>query len=108
MWRIVLGVCILSIFRGEALAADMPARLSAKAPVIVSPTWSGFYAGINAGWGWSTAKATGSAAGPVAADFAGIPPLSANANGGLFGFQLGYNWQIASWVLGMEGDIDAA
>jgi opacity protein-like surface antigen len=73
--------------------------------------WSGFYAGVNAGWGWSSTKGTatpaGAVAGPLFIDGA-IPPFSAHENGGLLGVNLGYNWQNGPWLLGIEGDLNAA
>src|SRR5262249_3700484 len=55
--------------------------------------WSGLYAGINGGFGWGSSS------------WDGIP-ASFDVNGGLFGGQLGYNWQFGPWVLGIEGDAD--
>src|SRR5689334_16102348 len=56
MRRIWLAVFALAASHGGALAADLPARSYTKAPV-VDPgiNWSGFYAGINAGYGRGSA-----------------------------------------------------
>jgi outer membrane immunogenic protein len=83
-----------------ATAADMAARPYTKAaPVYVDPTynWSGFYIGINGGWGSSRNRYEWS--GP-----AGVTALgySADATGGTIGGQIGYNWQAGSWVFGLE------
>jgi outer membrane immunogenic protein len=79
-----------------AAAADLPARTYSKAPAIMEAAydWSGFYAGINGGWGtgtvnWSLDDGTGDEG-------------SHNPSGGTFGGQLGYRWQMASWVFGLE------
>ena len=69
-----------------ASAADMPARSYTKAPPLVQIyNWTGFYAGVNAGGGWTT---------------------SGNASGFVGGAQIGYNWQTpgSPLVLGIEGD----
>lgn len=96
-------------FHGSAFAADMALKTPIPAPDESAPTWAGLYGGVDAGWGWTTANATGTAAGAVAADFAArIPPFAANADGGLFGLQLGYNWEAARWIFGLEADVDAA
>ena len=91
-----------------ASAADMAPRYT-KAPVIVEPiyNWTGFYIGGNAGYSWGRSRndayyynnttnlllATGSSA--------------FDMNGWVAGGQLGYNWQSARWVLGLEGDAQA-
>jgi outer membrane immunogenic protein len=54
-------------------------------------TWTGFYAGLNAGYGWANTSLTGVTG-------------SSNLNGFVGGGQIGYNWQISSLVLGLEGD----
>jgi outer membrane immunogenic protein len=81
-----------------SFAADLP-RPSYKAPIYSVPgyNWTGFYAGINAGYGfgksdWSGAGGTG----------------STSPKGAVAGVTLGYNLQTGSWVWGLEGDFDAS
>lgn len=81
-----------------SFAADLP-RQSYKAPIYSVPgySWTGFYAGINAGYGfgksdWSGTGGTG----------------STSPKGALAGVTLGYNLQTGSWVWGIEGDFDAS
>jgi outer membrane immunogenic protein len=86
-----------------ASAADLPARTYTKAPPMAVPMydWSGFYIGINGGGGsarncWAVANA---GAGPI------NPPAfegCENATGATAGGQIGYRWQSASWVFGLE------
>jgi outer membrane immunogenic protein len=82
-----------------ALAADLSRPLPPpSAPVW---NWTGFYAGLNGGYGWVTD--------PVL--FTGPTQLGIrdNPSGSLFGVQLGYNWQwTPEWVFGVETDIDWA
>ena len=68
-----------------------------KAPVYAPAySWTGFYAGINGGWGFGTSKWD-------------IPPTgSFDIDGGLVGGTLGYNYQFGQGVVGIEGDIDWA
>lgn len=56
-------------------------------------SWTGFYIGGHAGYGWS--KFTGN--GTFGVD-------TVNAKGFLAGAQLGYNYQIGQFVIGVEGD----
>jgi outer membrane immunogenic protein len=74
-----------------ASAADLPR----KAPAYVAPVgynWTGFYLGVNAGYGWTSS------------DFGG------DANGFVGGGQIGYNWQAlgSPLVLGIEADFQGA
>ena len=101
-------------------AADLPARPFAKAPAMVDPAynWTGFYVGVNAGYGWGreTADYAGgdtltsflfSFTGPLGG---GTPPGPAGVNpkGAFGGVQAGYNWQINKFVVGVEVDFDGA
>jgi outer membrane immunogenic protein len=79
-----------------ASAADIrpPPPPVTKAPVVVPPyNWSGFYLGINGGYGFGRAKWDGL-------------PAKFDVNGGMAGGQLGYNWQFGQFVYGLEGDGD--
>jgi outer membrane immunogenic protein len=60
-------------------------------------TWNGFYAGINAGYGFGTSKWTDSVTGVSTGGF--------DINGALIGGTAGYNTQLGGFVLGIEGDI---
>ena len=88
----------------NASAADMAPRYKAPPPII-APVWSwtGFYAGIHAGGGWSDSSIT------QRNDlFPGFDTASfgnGNRAGVVGGGQIGYNWQFApNWLLGIEGD----
>jgi outer membrane immunogenic protein len=80
-----------------AVAADLPARAPAytKAPAIVQAAydWSGFYIGINGGGATSKLDWNADGFGDEG---------SHNATGGTVGGQVGYRWQMSSWVFGLE------
>lgn len=79
-----------------SFAADMP-RPSYKAPIysVSSYNWTGFYAGINGGYGFGTSNWSGPGT-----------TGSTKPKGALAGVTLGYNLQTGSWVWGLEGDVD--
>jgi outer membrane immunogenic protein len=74
------------------------------------PGGTGFYLGINGGYGWSQNKVTGTPYQSFAPSGNGtaVPAFSHNQGpaGSITGIQGGYNYQINNWVLGGEGDFD--
>jgi outer membrane immunogenic protein len=111
MHRLVIvaaGLLAIAGVASGASAADLPARTYTKAPAIAPPIydWTGFYIGLNGGGASSHECLTiTSVAG------AAVVPNSEgchNATGGLAGGQIGYRWQSAHWVLGVEAQGDWA
>jgi outer membrane immunogenic protein len=87
---------MVAAMASPSFAADMP-RPVYKAPIYVAPfSWTGFYVGINGGYGWG--KSNWSNAVVSTGDF--------NIKGPFVGGTVGYNLQTGSWVWGLEGDID--
>ncbi len=72
-----------------------------------STSWTGFYAGVNLGGAWGTSCANFNATSPDgAATYSGSScPNNASFTGG---GQIGYNYQMGSWVAGLEGDVEGA
>lgn len=100
-WLASAGLVALGM-AAPASAADLAARPYTKAPpapVVAVYDWTGFYIGINGGGG-SSHKCW---------DF--VDPVTGllsregchNATGGTVGGQIGYRWQSANWVFGIEG-----
>jgi outer membrane immunogenic protein len=100
MKKILLASVALFGFAGAASAADLPMRAAPPAPIIAAAplfTWTGFYVGVNAGYGWSND------------DFDAVDFADDEDDGGFVGgAQVGYNYQIGSFVVGLEGDIQYA
>lgn len=100
MNKILIGAAIGVLAATSASAAD----LAVKAPVASPPPpiWTGFYAGLHAGWAWDALSATTTS---VNTDLLGLPTShSLDRNGPVYGGQAGYNVQLANWVVGIEGD----
>jgi outer membrane immunogenic protein len=93
-----------------AQAADLRAP-SYKAPIYTAPAandWSGFYVGGNAGYGFGSANVT-SSVGPGGLNddaIAAAQSPSLSPKGFTGGLQAGYNYQMGSWVFGIEADIN--
>lgn len=109
---------------GQAAAADLeyvPPPVYAPAPPPFVPTWQGFYVGGHVGYGEANvdvrnefdyfefepndpdADADGFLPGLFNTFESGLSP-----NGLIGGVQGGYNWQMNSLVLGIEGDVSFA
>jgi outer membrane immunogenic protein len=106
MKRFLVAILAAAFGATSALAADLPARIYTKAPVLVDPgyNWSGFYIGGNVGYSWGRSSDTSNltnGANTVLFTSAG----SSNLDGFVGGGQAGYNWQMQSWVWGLEADI---
>jgi len=105
----ILGLVAVGM-AAPASAADIAARPSPTPQWIPAPMiydWSGFYIGLNGGWGqshncWDFIT--------VGAAFApdGARDGCTDASGGVFGGQFGYRWQGGNWVFGMEAQGDWA
>ena len=113
MKRIAFAGCFLLFLVGTSVAdaADLPVKGPTFAPLPFS--WTGFYIGGNVGAGFGTTE-TSVNVGPALTAVTGTPvdatvPLTSETfNGFIGGIQAGYNWQAGVFVLGVEGDFDAA
>jgi outer membrane immunogenic protein len=125
----ILGAAALTFaLAGSAFAADLPSR---KAPAYLPPPpppplWTGFYAGLNAGYtfGGDSSFLVQTIPGAVFPAFLGNPAiavyqataaasasgaLSPRADGFIGGGQVGYNYQFNnSFVVGIEADIQGS
>jgi outer membrane immunogenic protein len=104
MKRILLAGVIALAAGAQALAADLPPPMAPppRAPAAYIPAppawnWSGFYIGLNGGYGFGRSTWTGAN---------GLTSGSFSDNGGQFGGTVGGNYQIGQLVLGIEGDYD--
>jgi outer membrane immunogenic protein len=81
------------LLAGPALAADLgkPAPYKAPAPAYIASPWDGLYIGGNVGYGETSFE---------------FPGATFHGNGVVGGFQVGYNKQYGTFVLGLETDLD--
>lgn len=137
MRRTVSIAAIALALCSSAFAADLPSyKAPPPPPLPPPPLWTGFYAGLNAGYGFGTSNQVNTAAYPaqdrLAGFFGGLPSIpilfnitsrfipgatalansgtaNVNQNGFIGGGQVGYNYQWGqSIVVGLEADIQGA
>jgi opacity protein-like surface antigen/outer membrane receptor protein involved in Fe transport len=78
-------------------------RIIVKDPVKTLWTWTGYYLGINAGYGWGKSDTDAFFNdNTIPASFA--TGSTFELKGETFGLQTGYNFQIGNWVWGIEAD----
>ena len=81
---LLTGLAVATAVGTAAHAADLPVRSAPPAPVF---TWTGFYVGVNAGYGWNTNDDD--------VVIPGVGRFEADDEGGFVGGgQIGYNYQI--------------
>ena len=97
------------------MSAVAQQKAPAKAPAYVAPawSWSGFYVGVNAGWGRGEPTGDRGAFSPggiaLAVADGRIPgTLDVKPGGAIGGGQIGVNWQTGVVVFGLEADIQAS
>jgi len=99
---LLAGAPLLLVLAVPALGADIAVKAPPLTPLPAPPyTWTGFYIGANAGYGVGQSQGI-FASGPV------FDTVNAMPAGGFGGGQLGFNYQIMSFVLGAETDIQGA
>lgn len=99
-----------------AHAADMAARPYTKAPQMAAvSSWTGFYAGLNIGYGFNDPVAAFTPNDVVSNNVFNFsnpnpaPSVSYDVKGVLGGAQIGYNWQVSpNWLIGLEADFQGS
>jgi outer membrane immunogenic protein len=101
---LMASAALASLIAGSASAADLPPRPAPAAAPVYAPiifSWTGFYIGGNIGAAWDRGNVTDTLFGLS---------FSNSSNNAVFigGGQVGANYQMGSFVLGVEGDFDWA
>jgi outer membrane immunogenic protein len=106
--RILLASAGAMALSGAALAADLPSR--APPPVYLPPppvfTWTGLYIGGQIGYKFGKDTGRIDEFDATTGTLDSTVPFSSSPSGVIGGGHIGYNSQIAQWVLGLEGDVD--
>jgi outer membrane immunogenic protein len=93
---------VLALSAGAAFASDLPTHKGPPpAPTPAPFSWTGFYIGVQGGFGWGQESDNFSA-------FTDIPLDSFNVSGPIGGAHIGYDQQINSLVIGVVADIEAS
>jgi outer membrane immunogenic protein len=115
------ATAIATVMSASAFAADLPSIKSA--PVAApAPMWTGFYAGLNSGYGWGLTPGTYTQSALFADEYASTRTSSPsglgaantgtamiNQSGFIGGGQVGYNYQLYNkYLMGLEADIQGA
>ena len=96
---LIASALALGLHAGTAAAADFPVAPAGPPWAPLPITWTGFYIGVNGGGARSDNTATYA----VTSGFASASFTDTSAIGGA---QVGFNWQMASLVVGVEIDVD--
>jgi outer membrane immunogenic protein len=97
---LLAGVALAGLITGPAIAADVDPVPYVRQAVRSAP-WSGFYLGIAGGYGWADSEH----------DFTSLGLGTSGTfrqTGWIVGGTFGYNWQIGTFLVGVEGDLSAA
>jgi outer membrane immunogenic protein len=103
--KVVLGaVAALGLATSVSVATAADLRMPVKAPAMVPVyNWTGFYVGGNIGYSFGRSRHDWSAIGPGGT--VGLTGSNShNLDGVVGGGQIGYNWQVTNWVVGLEAD----
>jgi outer membrane immunogenic protein len=121
---LIASIALVAASTGFASAADLPVKAAPMAPV-VAPVWgwTGWYIGANIGGIWSDSEDTVRPIGcfvnpailcggpltnnPLRTDVGNLNGSSNNI-GVTGGGQFGYNWQMGTFLLGFETDINGS
>lgn len=114
---------LVALVAGPAAAADLAVKapLVPVVPPVVSYGWTGFYVGGNFGysfgyaddeWNFFAAGANAAAVSgtcrPAGSALCATGSSSNTLDGIIGGAQAGYNWQFASYLIGVETDFEAS
>jgi outer membrane immunogenic protein len=95
MRKLLLSAAAMVLIAGPTYAADLAVKAPPPGAAFIASPWDGLYIGANLGYGTTDFDVT-------ASGFS----TSEHASGVVGGFQVGYNKQYGTFVLGLETDFD--
>ncbi len=110
MGVVFVGSALTAAFAGTEMYSGKESKAVAPAPPPECDfNWTGFYAGVNGGYGWGSGDTFFDPL-PDAATFSDLEPitLSPDPSGFIGGGQIGYNYQWNWLVLGAEADFQGS
>lgn len=103
-----IAFAALGLLSAPAMGADMAVKAPPPAPAPAS-SWTGFYLGVDGGYGWNENTGAAQDLTPAGVLFgAGTASPTGSVirpGGGLVGGEAGYNWQSGVFLIGIETDI---
>lgn len=101
--KVLATAAFVAIAASPALAADMPVK--ARPAVVEVWTWDKWYIGLNGGYSWGRSDTSGTFYNnTTGAQLSPTQYTTLHLDGGVFGGQIGKNWQNGKWVFGIEAD----
>ncbi len=102
-WKVLATAAFATIAATSAFAADMPVK--ARPAAVDVWTWDKWYVGVNGGYSWGRSDTTGTFYNnTTGVQLSPTQNTTLNLDGGVFGGQIGKNWQNGKWVFGLEAD----
>src|SRR5262245_56102631 len=103
--RAVVGLLAFAAAMQSAAAADLPVKvpIDRPPPIYIDPwNWSGVYIGLNGSYSWGRSRThvdyfNSNSGALITPPPGSITDVDFNLNGGIFGGQVGVNWQFWSW-----------
>ena len=109
---IILGAVSAMAMIASAQAANLSAPVAAEPAYVPPPyTWSGFYIGVNGGYGWNSGGVTVIHTEPYypsSSSWMEANGINHNFDGGFGGGQIGFNVQRDRMVFGLEADFQGS
>lgn len=101
--KVLATATFATIATASAFAADMAVK--ARPALVEVWTWDKFYIGLNGGYSWGRSDTSGTFYNNnTGVQLSPTQYTKFDLNGGVFGGQIGKNWQNGKWVFGLEAD----